>query len=192
MFEKWETIGRPGYLGGKKDETYTRWNQEYGVGNWRISWQLANGQDVDYEYIFHQIYVTGYEQFFRQNIRDLFFVMNYAFTYDKDKITRQQAFDPYALVNKPGVANQFHHVALNLAVRDKLGVSFLGTEPLKVREGKPGTPLELQPLGYKFSPGRIPCTRPELIPTPQTKDSWWGDGSIEQLYQEAKALQIKR
>jgi len=33
----WEVIGEPlGYFGKQKDLIQTGWNEEYGIGNWRL------------------------------------------------------------------------------------------------------------------------------------------------------------
>jgi hypothetical protein len=82
-------------------------------------------------------------------------------------------------------------VAFNLSLEYFLGLQFKGTRPLQVREGKPGTPDSEQPEGFRWSPGRILSVRPDLIPAIDLSGVWWSEGSIEELYQKSKALQIK-
>jgi len=185
----WQTVERPGYLGKKKDEKFRLWDREFGKGNWRIVNQLVTGEIYSYEDIIYKVYMPGYEAYFLSHPDDLKFItQNFSYAYDKDQIDKDKAFDIYALYNKPGVANQFHHVAFNVAIEQRLGVSFKGSKPLKVREGKPGTPDSQQPDGYKWSPGRIPCTIAQLIPDPHIF-GWWGYNSIEDFYQSTKTLQ---
>lgn len=188
----WSTIEHPGYFGKKKDEQITKWNETYGEGNWRIAWELANGEVLDYEGIIYKIYVPGYVRHFLLNPADAeFLTQNYSYSYDKDLISREEAFDIYALYNKPGRANQFHNVALNIALEWYLGMPFKGEQPIQVREGKPGTSPEEQPEGYLWSPGRILTIRPELIPDQLLETVWWHEGTIEDLYQKSKVLQVK-
>lgn len=188
----WQTVERPGYLGKKKDEMYKLWNQKYGERMWRIVNEMANGEIFSYEDIIWKIYVPGYTAHFLMNPDQAKFVTdNYSYAFDKDMISKEQAFDLYALYNKPGIANQFHNVAFNLSLEYFLGLPFKGARPLQVREGKPGTPDNEQPEGYIWSPGRILSVRPDLIPSINIEGAWWGKGTIEEQYQKSKALQIR-
>lgn len=186
----WQTVERPGYLGKKKDEMYALWNEKYGLGNWKIVNETVEKEVFSYEDIIYKVYVPGYEEYFKNHPDEARTVTdNFSYGYDKDLCTEKEAYDFYAFYNKPGIANQFHSVAFNIALRN-LGYVFKGVEPLKVREAKLGTPESEQPKGYKWSPGKIPCTIPELIPSPHI-DGWWSPNSIEDFYQSTKALQIK-
>ncbi len=188
--EQWITIERPGYLGSRKDDEIARWNSEYGHGNWRLVWGLENGETFDFDDMFWKIYVPGYVGYFLSHKDEATDVTtNFAYGFDKDLCSRQEAFDPHALNDVPGKPNQFHHVSFNIALEWYLGLPFRGTNPVQVREGKPGTPEEEQPAGWRFSPGRIPLIRQDLWPS-QPKVGWWQPGSIEGLYQSAKVLQI--
>lgn len=76
--DNWTTIERPGYSGKKKDEQIQRWNSEYSEGNWRLVWQLANGEIMDYENIFWKVYVPGYVKHFLEHPagQNLFLILN--------------------------------------------------------------------------------------------------------------------
>ncbi len=189
---RWITVDHPGYLGKNKDPKFQQWNKEFGAENWRIAWELRNKSVLDYSGVFWRIYVPGYANYFLQHPKEALFVAaNASYTYDKDLISREQAFDEYALVEKPGIANQFHHVALNIALEFNLGEKFAGEHPLQVREGKPGTNPDFWPAGWRWSPGRIPTVRQDLIPNIPLQ-GWWKEGSIEDLYQKSKVLQVKQ
>ena len=192
--ESWKSLARPGYLGKLKDEMFTLWDSDpprgYRKGNWRIVNETSNKEIYTYEDIIYRVYVPGYEDYFLNHQDEAVFIANnFSYGYDKDKISKLQAFDIYELYNKEGVANQFHHVAFNLAITN-LGLSFKGKTPVQVREGKPGTPNNQQPNGFLWSPGRIPCTISCLIPEPHIS-GWWNNDSIEDFYQSTKVLQIK-
>jgi len=187
----WIIIGRPGYQGKNKDEQLAAWDREYGKGRWRLAWQLATREVQSFDEIF-QLYIDSYTAYFIKHSGEAqYLTTNYSYAYDKDVVTKTQAFDPYFLYNKPGRPNQFHHVSLNLALEQRLDRLFLGLQPIQVREGKPGTDASSWPAGWRWSPGRIPATHPELIPD-VIQPSWWQEGSIEHLYQAAKVLQIKK
>ncbi len=189
--QNWITIGRPSYLGKNKDEQVTQWNREYGEGGWRLAWQLASGEVLGFSEIF-QLYVDSYTLYFELHLDEAYFLTdNFAYTYDKDLVSKEESFNPYALYFLPGRPNQFHHVALNHALEFRLLLEFKGDKPLQVREGKPGTDPNTWPAGWRWSPGRIPAAHPELIPQSALSD-WWQSGSIEDLYQSAKILQIKK
>lgn len=188
----WQTIERPGYQGKKKEEHVARWNSTYGEGNWRMAWQLKNGEICTYQDIFYNFYVAGYARHFLDHPEEAdFLTAHFSYTYDKDWITREEAFDPFALYDKPGRPNQFHNVALNIAIESFVGQPFSGSVPLQVREGKPGTDPSEWPAGWRWSPSRIMAVRQDLIPQNEIH-GWWQPGSIEDVYQTAKVLQVRR
>jgi len=183
--EIWTTVERPGYFGEDKDLKIAEWNEIYGEGNWRISHIAADGTELTYEDII-RVYTDGYKEYFNNNPEDLdYLTKHFSYAYDLDMITKAEAYDPYAQYNKPGMINQFHHVALNIAV-EELGYEFQGEEPVQIRYRK-GVPAIIR----RLSPGKIPCTVPELIPEVSFEKPWWKKDSIEDFYQSTKVLQIK-
>ncbi len=189
--ETWRVMEHPGYLGSSKDKKIEKWNKMYGKDNWRLLWRTTEGKVLDFDEVF-QVYVEGYRSYFENHPDEAETIINkYSYGFDKDVIAKHEAFDPYALYNKPGIVNQFHHVAFNIGVEAATGKKFQGDLPVKVREGKPGIREDEQPEGYLWSPGKIPCTTPELIPDIEFINPWWQKGSIEDFYQSTKVLQIK-
>ncbi len=186
--ETWEIVNRPGYQAKNRDTQTALCNEQYGQGNWRLAWILENGEILNFEKVFYCIYVPGYTKYFNEHFDETKWITdNFSYGYDKDPVTKPEAFDPYTLYSKPGRVNQFHHVALNIALEYYLGVSFKGQEPLQIREGKPGTDCKCWPKGWYWSPGRIPTVRPDLIPQTDIK-GWWQEGTVEAVYQKAKTL----
>lgn len=186
----WTTVERPGYFGKSREEQEKEWNQKYGKSGWRIAWETPEGEILTFDDIILE-YILGYVEYFRQHPDEATYLTgNFSFGYDKELITREQAFDPYALYQKPGKANQFHHVAMNIALENILHLPFQGKEPIKIRAGKPGTPVETWPAGWRWQPGLIPCVHPELIAEVDFPNRWWEKGSIEDLYQSDKVLRV--
>ena len=178
---EYEIGERPGYLGKKKDEYVVKWNELYGEGNWRFAWELASGEILDFEGIF-RLYIESYVAYFWQHPEEAdYLTENFSYAYDKEMVSREEAFDPYFLYDKPGHPNQFHNVALNIALEVVLVKPFRGNRPLQVREEKEG---------FQWSPGRIPAINPEQIPAIPFP-GWWEEGSIEHEYQVTKVLQYK-
>ena len=187
---QWVTIEHPGYLGKQRDQKYEEWNERFGLLNWRIAWSLRDNSVLNYPDLFYKVYMAGYSDYLQKHPKEAeWLAKNASYTYDKDLITKEGAFDPYALYEVPGKDNQFHNVALNIALEHSLGIPFQGENPLQVREGKPGTPIDTWPAGWRWSPGRIPARNPLLIPE-NDLTGWWQPGSIEDLYQKTKVLQI--
>ncbi|HOX96307.1 MAG TPA: hypothetical protein PLI45_02910 [Candidatus Woesebacteria bacterium] len=187
----WVTVGRPGFLGKNKDQQIAAWDAEYGKDNWRLVWQMASGEVLDYPGVFAQ-YIESYADYFRLHMDEaLYLTQNFAYAYDKELVTKEEAFDPLFLFEKPGHPNQFHNVALNIALENILNLAFQGENPIQVREGKPDTDPTTWPSGWRWSPGRIPASHPENIP--QTEQAgWWQSGTVEHLYQASKVPQIKK
>jgi len=188
----WKVIKRPGYFGSKKGEMENEWNQTYGLGNWRVSWVTAEGKHLSYEDII-DIYIDGYANYFIAHPDEAAYITShFSYGFDLDFQTKKEAFDMYALFEKPGKRNQFHQVAFNIALENRLQLPFRGKNPVQVRDAKPGTPENERPLGWKWNPGVIPCPHPEQIPTDiEFVNPWWEKGSIEDFYQSTKVLEVR-
>lgn len=188
----WTTIDKPCYFGKSREEQEKVWDEKYGKGNWRLAWETPQDTVLTFDGIIQE-YIEGYVEYFRQHPNEAKLITdNYSYAYDKEIVTKKEAFNPHALYQKPGKANQFHHAALNITLEKVLEIPFKGKEPIKVRAGKPGTPVEEWPSGWKWHPGRIPCVHPEMINNMTCPNQWWEKGSIEDLYQSDKVLQIKK
>lgn len=165
----------PGYLGDKKELMYKAWDKKY--KKWKLRWIFEN-QIVSFDEIFWKVYVAGYTNYFFSNhdeAKNL--ATKYSYTYDKDLITKEKAFDYKYLLNKKKSNNQFHHCALNFAIKYNLNLEFNGTKPLQVRGKDSG--------GYKWNPGFIKST---VKFTQKQIKGWWEPNSIEAYYQSHKVL----
>lgn len=184
---RWVVKERPGYLGNRKDELAARWNQQYGEGNWRLLWEIPNGEVWSFDQMFWQVYVPGYvKHFLLHHDQACFLTENYSYAYDRDDWGREAAFNPRAQYEQPGIPNQFHTVALNIALEWFLGMPFRGARPIQVR----GPETE----GGQWNPGHIATVRPDLLSDEQRLPGWWRYDeaviSVEEVYQGTKALAV--
>ena len=195
-------VERPGYQGPRRDADYKRWDETYGKGNWRLAWIDNQGTEYTIEDIVFKVYAEGYAEHFRKHPEELEWVLvNYGYAYDFDIIPKEKAWDLYHLYQKPGVENQFHHVAFNYAITDILKKVYKGTKPLHVRPAEPGQPESSWPEGWKWHPGRVMLTSyyQSLLPeteltdkTQQKANEWYSKNSIEHFYQASKALLVQQ
>lgn len=189
----WEFARYPGRMGKNRDRYYSEWDEEFGKGNWRIAWEMQEGEILDFDQIFEE-YVQAYVKYFQEHPDEATYICNnYQYAYDRDQIGVRDAFDRYALLDRPGIQNQFHHVAMNIALTDRLRYSFQGEKPIKVRAGRSDQPPEKWPEGHRWQPGNIQVTNPGMIRRDyEITDPWINGDSIEALYQANKILQVKK
>jgi len=182
----------PCYLGSKRILKEKEWNEKYGIDNWEIGWLDSFQNKMTFPEIFEH-YILGYESYFRKNIASLYFLASkYSFVYDIDSdITKTQAFDRDHFYNKHGKPNQFHHVAINRAIEERIGIKFSGNIPGQVRGLKFNIPLTDWPTEAMLQPGFIKCISPQLIRKPNVTTWWINVDSIEGLYQYNKVLFIR-
>ena len=183
---EWISHDHPGFFGKNREERFQNWDSQYGQKNWRIRHKLSDGTIWDFDQMFWFGFVAGYTHYFFHHENEAqMLAQKYVYTFDKVPLTsKRHAFDPYAQYEKPGMPNQFHHVALNIAVERFLGHTFCGEQPLQVREGY---------AGEQWGPGRIQFHRPELIGKPQyIREPWCHEGSVEDVYQNTKVLQLRK
>lgn len=145
---------------------------------------MPNGEVWDFLQVFWNVYVEGYTRYFDAHPDEAeYLAVNYSYAYDLTEIPRQLAYAPAALVNLPGLPNQFHHVALNYAIAARSG-GWRGSTPIAVRG--PGTP------GERWNPGHIPAPS-EYVNYDGSwlsgwTNVWWDPESIEGVYQFRRIL----
>ncbi len=150
-----------------------QWDMLYGKDNWQLAWQLSNKETLTFDKLI-SLYVDTYSKFFEENIVDAIFLTNhYSYIYAYDYISKEQAFDPQALYDKPGKADQFYHAAINLSLVNILGLDFKGSHPAGRDETK-----------FWF-PSQIPIERPDIIHPVVYR-------TLEDFYKNSKILQIKK
>src|SRR3989344_5822304 len=146
----WKTVERPGYLGKKRDEVQNVWNESYGQGNWRISYQWGSLIIPRREAI--QIYEDGYYEFFKNRHEVLEWLVNTASdVYDTNQTNIQSGFD-YEKQETPN--NHIHDIAIRRSIL-RLGNLFHGDHLVHVRWA--GSE------GFRVNPGVVPFHLPSMI-----------------------------
>ncbi len=184
MEENWITIERPGYLGKKRDETFSYWNNIYGKDNWRIMYQWGSFVIQRREAL--QIYEDGYYEFFKSNTSKLEWLVSTASDiYDTAPSNVNAGFD---YEYQETINNHIHDISIRRAVL-RLGKEFHGNHLIHVRDTRSE--------GWELSPGIVPFHLPNMILKEEIKDYggngiWWKSDTIEDFYQRNKILQTRR
>jgi len=176
-----------GFLGHNRNEAWRERDRLYGHGEWQMGW-LVEGNLLEYPEIC-QLYGDAYIKYFEMRpelLEQLCFAASDVF--DDDPINVESGTD----YNKRGdVKTHIGDTAIRRAVQH-FGREFQGNKLLQIhdREGK-------HPLSLALSPGQVPFHRPEFLSAPDNlvelhQNCWWLWGSVEDFYQRAKRLCIKK
>ena len=188
---EWRIIERPGYFGTSRNEIHAKYHQQFGEGNWRITWQWGDQIIERQESL--QIYEDGYYEFFKSNLDVLDWIITTASDIYDTSPTNIEARFSYNM--QETINNHIHDVAIRKAVL-RNGVWFRGNHLVHVRPEKEGESL---------GPHLIPFHLPNMIYKGKikykgeyrdfsTNPPWWIkmgiENSVEKFYQQNKVLQI--
>jgi hypothetical protein len=176
----WHTVGRPGYLGKRRDEQQARWDRNYGVGSWRLVWLI--GPNYFEQAAALAVYEDAYFAFL-SSYPDVLeqLVSEAADVYDDDLVNVGSRLD-YSIQQTSRTHLQ------DIAIRRclvRMGNWFGGHDLIQIRDS-----LGSHPLSLTLSPGRVPFHLPGLISQPQL-EGWWLPGSVESFYQSNRFLQVR-
>jgi len=175
----WATVNRPGYLGAKRNTLEAGFDEEYGVGGWRLAW--AVGEVMTIRSGMNMLYEDAYFAYLDSNRDVLKRLAEQACEVYDDEISNVGSGLDYTIQETPRT-----HVQ-DIAIRRcmvRFGVAFKGSELIRIRHD-----LGTHELSMVLSPGHVPFHRPELIV--DEIEGWWGGGSVEAFYQSNKFLQVK-
>lgn len=173
----WNTIIRPGYAGGKRDQLKQMYDNTYGQDRWRIMWQWKD--EVIDNFQAYRIYEDAYYQdsLRREELwKEL--IMTAKDVYDIEPRDIESKMD-YTI--QKGKATHLQDIAIRNVVKRR-GWKFQGDELIQIRGNK-------SYWGKQLNPGKMPFHKPELIIEPHLQ-GWWDENSIEDWYQSNKILQI--
>jgi hypothetical protein len=185
----WEPVNNKstGYLGKKRNEEWARRNELYGQGEWQMGW-LFDGSYLEYPEVC-QLYGDAYYNYFKMRPELLEHLLDEAEdVYNDDPINVEAGTD---FNHRGEVKTHIGDTAIRRAVQ-RLGKQFRGKKLLQINDRK-GT----HPLSLALSPGQVPFHKPELLSNPDNLEeieagAWWLKGSVEDFYQRAKRLCIKK
>lgn len=187
--ELWKAVDNnsTGFLGHDRNEAWEERDRLYGKGEWQMGWQVE-GNLLEYPEIC-QLYGDAYINYFEMRpglLEQLCMVASNVF--DDDPINVESGTD----YNKRGdVKTHIGDTAIRRAVQH-FGRKFQGNKLLQIHDRKGDHPLSLA-----LSPGQVPFHRPEIMSEPDNlvelhQNCWWLWGSVEDFYQRAKRLCIKK
>lgn len=185
----WQPINNKstGYLGKRRNEEWIKRNETYGEGEWKMGW-LVEDSFLEYPEVC-QLYGDAYYNYFQMRPELLEHLLDEAEdVYNDDPINVEAGTD----FSKRGeVKTHIGDTAIRRAVQ-RLGKQFRGKKLLQINDRKGPHPLSLA-----LSPGQVPFHKPELLSNPDNleeieENAWWLKGSVEDFYQRAKRLCIKK
>jgi hypothetical protein len=181
----WEQRVRPGYFGRQRDQKIEAFNQLYGVGNWTLNWAVMESDGVLQLYDFGMAcrvwYEASYVDFLRQQPELVDEICTYGECMDNAITNIESGLD---YLKQEAYSTHIQDIAVR-NVLHRLGRKFEGPKNrILVIRGKDS-------VGFKFGPGNVPFSRPELITPPSLCPQWAKPGSVEDFWQSNKWLVVK-
>lgn len=177
-FDNWQLVERPNYIGKRRKELYTQWNETYGQSGWQLAWQWGN-QFVPLA-VALSIYEDAYYHYLACNQALLEQLVTDACDVYDDAPSNVASGLDYTIQETN--LNHWHDIAIRRAVL-RNGKWFEGNNLVHIRHE-----LSEHPLSMLLSPGQVPFHLPELIVKPELERWWWDAGSVESFYQSNKVL----
>ena len=185
----WEPVNNnsTGYLGKRRNDEWEKRNKIYGQENWKMGWLVENNL-LEYPEIC-QLYGDSYYEYFKTRPELLEQLLEEASdVYDDNPINVEAGTD---FAKRGEFKTHIGDTAIRRSVQ-RFGRKFRGEKLLQIhdREGE-------HPLSLALSPGQVPFYNPEQLSYPDnlkeiTTDVWWIRGSVEDFYQRAKRLCVKK
>jgi hypothetical protein len=187
--EDWNLVDNtsPGYVGKHRNELWAERDVKYGNGNWQTIWLVA-GNYLEYQEAC-RLYEDAYFEYFNKRPELLEYLLEVASNvYDDDPSNVESGLD----YSKRGdVRTHIQDIAIRNCVK-RFGREFSGDRLIQIRDR-----IGDHPLSLALSPGQVPFHKPELISHPDNlteirAKAWWLPLSVEDFYQRAKRLVIRK
>jgi hypothetical protein len=185
----WQPINNKttGYVGLRRNEEWAKRDALYGKGNWEMGW-LVDDKYLQYPEVC-QLYGDAYYHYFQMRPELLDYLVEVAsdvYDYDPSDI---EAGTDYA--KRGDIRTHIQDTAIRRCVQ-RLGKKFKGNRLLQIKDRERN-----HPLSSALSPGQVPFHKPELLSFPDNleemrENAWWLPGSVEDFYQRAKRLCVKK
>jgi hypothetical protein len=186
---EWNLIDNtsPGYVGKHRNELWAERDVIYGKGNWQTIW-LVDGSYLEYEEACH-LYEDAYFEYFGKRPELLDYLLEVASNvYDDDPSNVESGLD---YLQRGDLRTHIQDIAIRNCVK-RFGREFRGDRLIQIRDR-----IGEHPLSLALSPGQVPFHKPELISSPDNlteirRQAWWLPSSVEDFYQRAKRLAVRR
>lgn len=178
-----------GYVGARRNEEWAKRDKLYGKGNWKIGW-FVGSKILDYEEAC-KMYEDAYFEYFKKRPELLEHLIEVAAdVYDDNPGNVKAGFHYTPLKNRGQVRTHIQDTAIRNSVK-RFGRKFQGKKLIQIRDR-----VGSHPLSLALSPGQVQFHQPELLSNPDNlaklNPGWWLPGSVEDWYQRAKRLCVKK
>jgi len=189
--KEWVTVSRPSYFGKKRNEIEIGYDEKYGKGNWQIAyainkrnaiWETKSDQTTVGFDTAIKLYEDAYYEYLKSNTYITDELVNTAEdVYDN---AESNVFSGYDYHKQETSSNHYQDISIRSCIF-RLGLRFKGKDLIQIR-GK-----SKSKIGESLNPGHIPFHLPKYVITP-VMEGWWDKGSVEEFWQSAKVLQVKK
>ena len=187
--DEWKLVDNTsqGYVGKHRNDLWAERDGKYGKGNWRTIW-LVQGNYLEYVEAC-RLYEDGYFEYFKKRPELLDHLLEVASdVYDDEPSNVESGLD----YTKCGaVRTHIQDIAIRNCLK-RFGREFKGNKLIQIRDR-----VGEHPLSLALSPGQVPFHKPELASFPDNLEdirnkAWWLPLSVEDFYQRAKRLVIRK
>ncbi len=187
--DEWKLVDNTsqGYVGKHRNDLWAERDGKYGKGNWRTIW-LVQGNYLEYVEAC-RLYEDAYFEYFKKRPELLDHLLEVASdVYDDDPSNVESGLD----YKKCGaVRTHIQDIAIRNCLK-RFGREFKGNKLIQIRDR-----VGEHPLSLALSPGQVPFHKPELASFPDNLEeirnkAWWLPLSVEDFYQRAKRLVVKK
>lgn len=187
--DEWKLVDNTsqGYVGKRRNDLWAERDGKYGKGNWRTIW-LVQGDYLEYVEAC-RLYEDGYFEYFKKRPELLEYLLEVASdVYDDEPGNVDSGLD----YSKCGaVRTHIQDIAIRNCLK-RFGRQFTGHKLIQIRDR-----VGEHPLSLALSPGQVPFHKPELVSFPDNLEemrskAWWLPLSVEDFYQRAKRLVVKK
>lgn len=185
---RWVNRYRPGFFGSRRDEIVAGLNKEFGKDGWRLRhlvFDTLSNQMREYDYVeaCKELYEKSYYIFLLKNPQIVDVLVRYTDVYDNATTNVQSGLD---YTKQEAYSTHIQDIAIRNALK-LLGREFTGVLKTLAQIRGPGS------VGFQLglNPGQVPYMNPPGITQPSLRPKWAQEGSVEDLWQSNKWVQIQ-
>jgi hypothetical protein len=179
---EWQTVGRPGYFGSRRDEKHHNFDKAFGIGKWRLVWTLADEPPLTFVDACRSYYEESYVRWLQDRPDLVDHICRFHNCIDNSPTNVNSGLD-YSIQEARSTHIQ------DIAVRNalvRLGRWFESPDPTHILEIRSSSSN-----GFVYGPGNVPFFDPSLIVSPRLTPTWANRDSVECFWQSNKFLQAR-